>query len=118
MAEITSKIEKLELSNGEKVDLTLNFARMLFLRNNGHEKEVNACMQVINGTKIDMLDMPDFLYGAYLCANKTPQYTKEEFTELIPWDMEECLNLWANLNSKKKVDISKIRSSAKNQKAK
>ena len=118
MAEITSKIEKLELENGKTVDLTLNFARMLWLRNNGYDKEVAACMQVINGKEIDMLDMPDFLYGAYLCANKEPEYTKEEFTALLVWDLEEIMQCWANLNSKKKVDISKMRSSAPKQKAK
>lgn len=118
MAEIKSKIETLELLDGETVELTINFARMLWLRANGYEKEVAAAMRVINGKDLDMLEMPFFYYAAYLCANKDIKYTQEEFIALCPWDLEEAVTLFSNLNSKKKIDISKLRSSAINKKAK
>lgn len=118
MAEIKSKIEKLELLDGETVELTLNFARMLYLRANGYKKEVEAAMQVVNGKELDMLEMPYFYYAAYLCANTEIKYTQEEFIALVPWDLEEAVTLFSNLNSKKKVDFSKMRSSAISKKAK
>lgn len=118
MAEIKSKIETLELLDGEKVELTLNFARMLWLRANGYEKEVAAAMSVINGKDLDMLEMPYFYYAAYLCANTEIKYTQEEFIALVPWDLKEAMTLFTNLNSKKKVELSKLRSSAINKKAK
>lgn len=113
MAEITSKIETLELLNGKTVELTLNFARLLYLRNNGYTKEVAAAMAAISGNTIDMLDSPYLFYAAYLCATKEPEYTQEEFIALIPFDLEETSTLFANLISKKKADVSKMRSSAK-----
>ena len=119
MAEnIKSKVEKLQLLNGDTVELTLNFARLLYLRANGYEKEVKAAMNAINGTTLDMLDMPFLFYGAYLCATEEPKYTQAQFIDLMPWDMEEISTIYANINSKKKVDLSKMRSSAVNKKAK
>lgn len=118
MAEIKSKIEKLVLLDGNTVELTFNFARLLFLRSNGYEKEVAAAMKFISDGINDVLDMPVVFYAAYLCATKEPAYTKDEFIALVPWDMEETATLYANLNSKKKLDVSKMRSSAAKQKAK
>jgi hypothetical protein len=118
MAEIKSKIEKLVLLDGNTVELTFNFARLLFLRANGYEKEVAAAMKFISDGINDVLDMPVVFYAAYLCATREPAYTKDEFIALVPWDMEETATLYANLNSKKKIDVSKMRSSAAKQKAK
>ena len=119
MAVITSKIEKLELMNGETVELTLNYARLLYLRSNGYEKEIARAMKTISGKgDIDMLETPYLYYAAYLCANNEPKYTQEEFIALIPFDLAENANLYANIISKKKVEISKMRSSAARQKAK
>lgn len=119
--EITSKMETLELKNGETVKLTLNFARMLWLRSNGYDKEVNMAMRVINGENIDFLEIPIYFYAAYLCAlksNETPAYTQEEFLELCPWDMEKIAQVFARLTTEKKTEVSKMRSSAVNRKAK
>lgn len=119
--EITSKIETLDLRDGNTVKLTLNFARMLWLRSNGYDKEVNMAMRVINGENIDFLEMPIYFYAAYLCALKsdeTPAYTQEEFIELCPWDMERVAELFARLTTEKKTEVSKMRSSAVNKKAK
>lgn len=119
--EITSKIETLDLRDGNTVKLTLNFARMLWLRSTGYDKEVNMAMRVINGENIDFLEMPIYFYAAYLCALKsdeTPAYTQEEFIELCPWDMERVAELFAKLTTEKKTEVSKMRSSAVNKKAK
>lgn len=119
--EITSKIETLELRNGDTVKLTLNFARMLWLRAHGYDKEINMAMRVINGENIDFLEMPIYFYAAYLCALKsdeTPAYTQEEFIALCPWDMERVAQIFASLTTEKKTEVSKMRSSAVNKKAK
>ena len=119
--EIISKIETLDLKDGNTVKLTLNFARMLWLRAHGYDKEVNMAMRVINGENIDFLEMPIYFYAAYLCALKsdeTPAYTQEEFIELCPWDMERIAEVFASLTTEKKTELSKMRSSAVNKKAK
>jgi hypothetical protein len=51
-----------------------------------------------------MLDCPKLFYCAYLCANEEPAYTFEEFTALIPFDLEICAKLFQKLTiSKKKI---------------
>lgn len=112
MAEFQSKVEKIELINGDTVELTFNFARLLYLRANGYEKEVNDAMNYINNGIKDVLDIPDVLYAAYLCATKEPAYDRDEFVSLIPFNIDEVVVAFNNLISKKKVDISKMRSSA------
>lgn len=122
MAEIVSTIEKLTLKNGETIDLTINFAKLLWLRSNGYEKEVAACMGAINGKDIDFLEVPYFLYGAYLCAFNHSAGDKplaqEQFIELLYFDMEEIAVIFAKLIKEKKTDVSKMRSSAAGKKAK
>lgn len=114
---IKSRVEKIVLINGEVVELTLNFKKLLYLRANGYEKEVNIAMKSINGKDLDMLDMPFVFYAAYLCATSEPTLTQDEFIGLLPWDIAECVTIFNNLNSKKKAKNSEKRSSAENQKA-
>lgn len=114
---IKSRVEKMVLINGDVISMTLNFKKLLYLRANGYEKEVNLAMKSINGKELDMLDMPFVFYAAYLCANSEPAYTQDEFIGLIPWDLAECGMVFNNLNSKKKVKISEKRSSAESPKA-
>lgn len=118
MAEIKSKVEKLELLNGETVDLTFNYARLLWLRNNGYSKEIELAMRIINSKEVDTLELPYYFYAAYLCANKDIKYTKDEFLELVPWNLEKNFELFGLLLGKKKDEISKVRSSARSKKAK
>lgn len=118
MAEINSKIERLELLDGNTVELTLNFKKLLWLRANGFEKEVAAAMHAINGKELDFLEMPYLFFAAYLCATDKPVYTQDEFIGSLPFDMEEITVTFNNLISKKKVDVSQMRSSAANRKAK
>lgn len=118
MAEIKSKVEKLELLNGVTVDLTFNYGRMLYLRNNGYDKEIAKAMSVINTKDVDLLEIPYYLYAAYLCANKDIEYTQEEFVALVPWDLHANTELFNDLTTKKKVEVSKARSSVAAKKAK
>lgn len=118
MAEINSKIEKLELLDGATVELTLNFKKLLWLRANGFEKEVKAAMDAINGQTLDILEMPYLFYAAYLCATNEPAYTQDEFISVVPFDMEEVVVTYSNLVSKKKVTVSQMRSSVPSKKAK
>lgn len=122
MAEIVSTVEKLTLKNGETVDLTMNFAKLLWLRANGYEKEVAASINAINGKDLDFLEMPYFLYGAYLCgfnhsAGNEP-LTQQQFIELLAFDMEEISTIFSKLIKEKKTEVSKMRSSAAGKKAK
>lgn len=119
--EITSKIEKFELKDGNEIELTLNFAKLLWLRAHGYGKEVEIAMQAINKQNLDFIDMPYLFYGAYLCALPTtekPKYTQNEFIELMPFNLEQVSEIFGNLIEEKKTEVSKIRSSAVHKKAK
>ena len=119
MAEIKSKIEKLELLDGETVELTLNFKRLLMLRATGYEKAVNEAMRfLVDDKNIDVLRIPSLMWVAYLCATNNPVYTEDEFIGLLPWDLSEMTEIIQSLNNKKKAEVSKIRSSAASKKAK
>ena len=119
MAEIKSKNETLELLDGETVELTLNFGRLLWLRGAGHEKQVNEAMRfLIDQENIDILRVPAFIWVAYLCATAEPKYTEDEFYGLLPWDLGELTSIIYSLNNKKKAEVSKVRSSAIGKKAK
>ena len=118
MAEINSKIVKLELLDGNVVELTINFKKLLWLRVNGYEKEVKAAMNAINGQTLDFLEMPYLFYAAYLCAVEEPKYTQDEFIGLVTFDMEEVVLTYSNLVTKKKVTASQMLSSVPSKKAK
>lgn len=76
--------EKIILKDGKEIQLTLNFARLLKVKNdnkNIYEKYNNA---ILNGTK-DVFDMVDIIYTAYLCANIGEEVLEyNRFIELIP----------------------------------
>ena len=115
MAEIISKIEKLELLDGSIVDLTLNFKKLLWLRANNYHKEVAVAMEAINKKNLDFLEMPYLFYAAYLCALPTtekPAYTQDEFIGLMPFNMEHVTEFFASLIEEKKTEVLKMRSSA------
>lgn len=79
----------LELENGEVIKLTLNFTRLLQLKNkrkNIYEKYNNI---LLKGTKDVIEDSIITLYTAYLCANieyleDNSLMSLETFTESIP----------------------------------
>lgn len=102
MEKIVSSLEELTLNDGNTVTLTMNFARLLYLRGHGREKEVAAGMSMLNSRDPDMLDCPKLFYCAYLCANEEPAYTFDEFAALIPFDLGLCAKLFQKLISSKK----------------
>ena len=106
MANVYSRTVKLELLDGNTVELTLNFKMLLYLRANGHEEEVKTAMKAINGAKVDFLEMPALFYAAYLCAlpaGEKPAYSQDEFIGVMPFDMEKVANAFATLISEKKT---------------
>ena len=115
---IKSSVEKLTLINGDEIELTLNFKKLLYLRSTGYEKDINAAMKSLNGSNLDMLDMPFVFWAAYLCAVDKPAYTQDEFFELLPWDIAECTRLFNDLNTKKKAKNSAKLSNVESPKAK
>ena len=58
---------ELELSNGQKVRLTLNLKRLLVLKSN-HLDLYRETNKIITKGAEDMFDMVKVLYAAYLCA--------------------------------------------------
>lgn len=113
MAEIHSTIEKLELLDGKTVELTLNFKKLLYLRTKGYEKEVNEAMSLLHKKGLDVLEIPTFLYAAYLCATEKPAYSQDEFIALVPFDINRVYELFTVLNGQKKTPPLKKPSSAK-----
>lgn len=86
--------EKIVLTNGQEIKLTLNFARLLKVKNENKEIYERYNNVILNGTK-DIFDMIDVIYTAYLCANvdnKDKILSYDRITELLP----HSTNLLAN----------------------
>lgn len=82
--------QELELNNGEVVKLTLNFARLLKIKND-REDLYTRLMKILQATQVDLiLDCLTVLYVGYLCANLDSKnvLSEEEFTDLVPFDIE------------------------------
>lgn len=81
--------EKLELQNGEVIQLTLNFTRLLQLKNkrkNLYERYNKIYNKIDKDNTFDAITV---LYVAYLCANideidENKLMSEEEFMEAIP----------------------------------
>lgn len=65
---MTNNTQSLELANGEKVELTLTFAKLYQLRTLKPEEYEKFNNVVMNGTK-DMFDFLRVNYTAYLCSH-------------------------------------------------
>ena len=97
--------QELELENGTTVKLTLNFARLLQIKNE-QPKVYERFMKVLQNKNFDIVfDSLTVLYTGYLCANMNNEsvLSEEEFVELIPFDLE-VINVTAGalIQSKKK----------------
>ena len=97
--------QELELNNGEVVKLTLNFARLLNIKNN-REDLYQRLMSILQGKELDMImDSLTVLYVGYLCANLDSEQvlSEEEFMDMVPFDLE-LINVLAGklIMSKKK----------------
>lgn len=77
--------QTLKLTNDTEVKLTLTFGRLLKVKNMNKGLYEKANNVIMNGTK-DLLEMTEFIYVAYLCANLNDSMDYEEFVDLIPFD--------------------------------
>lgn len=59
---------KLELNDGQEVEMCLTFGRLLKLREKRPEEYKKYNKLAMDGVK-DEVDFPTFLYTGYLCAN-------------------------------------------------
>ena len=76
--------EKLILNDDREIKLTLNFARLLKVKNDYKDTYEKYNDIILNGTK-DVFDMVDIIYTAYLCANIGEEVLEyNRFIELIP----------------------------------
>ncbi len=99
----------LELENGEKIQLTLNFMRLLKLKNARKDIYEKYNKILIQGTKDGVEDTLTTLYTAYLCANVDNLdniMNFETFMKSVPQDFV-YLNSINNLllNPKKKTAL-------------
>lgn len=81
---------ELELENGETVKLTLNFARLLKIKND-QPKLYDKFMKVLQNNNFDIVfDSLTVLYTGYLCANINNEsvLSEDEFYAEVPFDLE------------------------------
>lgn len=98
----------MKLENGEKIELTLNFARLLQLKNKNKAIYEKYNKILCNGAKDAIEDTITVIYVAYLCANvdKEELLGFNEFAGLIPQNFGEINNVCQELISpKKKKDL-------------
>lgn len=82
--------QELELNDGQIIKMTLNFARLLKIKND-QPQIYDRFMKVLNNKEFDVIsDSLTVLYIGYLCANIGNEsiLSEEEFAELIPFDLE------------------------------
>lgn len=98
---------ELELLDGSKVNLTLNFMRLLKVKNY-NKKLYEEYMHALKNQDFDVIfDSMKVIYVAYLCANSDKLDSKElmseeEFMEAVPMDIEIISNLASELIKPKK----------------
>lgn len=108
---------KLELQNGNTVDLSLNFLALAKLKNLD-EKAYTEYFDALNGKKDKIFTNVQVVYTAYLCALiKTDSFddsrmTYNDFIGQLPEDTFEILSLGDKLLNPKKAKGSAERSSA------
>lgn len=107
---ITSKMTEIELNDGEKINLTLNFSKLLEVRNKRKEVYKRYNEIVMDGVK-DSFDSADVLYTAYLCALDNPEkgMSREAFLEKLPPYPAYINNIMFELmQPKKKTDSEEL----------
>lgn len=98
-------VQTLELNNGEVVELTLTFARLLKVKN--HSKKLyEEFMGALKNKDFDIIfDSAKVLYVAYLCGldDINNALSENDFLEELPMDFTVINTLVAELiNPKKK----------------
>ncbi len=117
---LKSNMEEIEMTNGEKVKLTLNFKRLLNVRNKRKDLYQRYNKIMMDGPK-DLFHNITILYVAYLCAIDNPddmEYAMDEgtFMELLP-EYNVIMQKVVDLVSPKKPEASEEHSEAENQEA-
>ena len=106
-----SRMIPLELENGEIVQLTLNFGKLLNVRAKRKDVYDRYNNIMMNGSK-DILDSATVVYVAYLCGleNMEDAMSEEEFMTLLPPYTNVTINLFVELTRPKKQTDSEERS--------
>lgn len=98
-------VKKLELNNGQEVELTLTFARLLKVKNH-NKKLYEQFMNALKNKDFDIIfDSAKILYVAYLCGlndNMKEALSEEDFLEELPMDFALVNTLAAELIQPKK----------------
>lgn len=98
-------VKKLELDNGQEVELTLTFARLLKVKNH-NKKLYEQFMNALKNKDFDIIfDSAKILYVAYLCGlndNMKEALSEEDFLEELPMDFALVNTLAAELIQPKK----------------
>lgn len=85
---MNSSIYTIELQNGEKVNLTLNFAALYKLRAK-NKQLYDRYNKIITNGSADEIENIHIIYTAYVCANTGNEIMSfEEFLEVVPFDRE------------------------------
>ena len=82
--------QELELIDGQIVKMTLNFARLLKIKND-QPQIYDRFMKVLQNQAFDIVsDSLTVLYVGYLCANigNESVLSEDDFVELMPFDLE------------------------------
>ena len=97
-------VKKLELNNGQEVELTLTFARLLKVKNH-NKKLYEQFMNALKNKDFDIIfDSAKILYVAYLCGLEDIKdaLSEDEFLEVLPMDFANINTLVADLIQPKK----------------
>ena len=105
--------KELELQNGEVIKLTLNFSRLLQLKNK-RKKDYELYNNVLGGKEKDnLLGTLIIVYTAYLCANidkldddNNSLMSREEFIDAIPNSFGLINDIAVELTNPKQKKIS------------
>ena len=90
------KNQQIELVNGEVVQLTMNFAKILKIKQD-NPNLYNELQEILKGNIDPVFSPVKVLYTSYLCANNEPKYTEEQFIELVPFDLQMVNEVSARL---------------------
>ena len=89
------KNQEIKLLNGEVVQLTMNFAKILKMKQD-NPTLYNELQDILKGNMDPIFSPVKVLYCGYLCTNDA-KYTEEQFMELLPFDLQLVNEMSAKL---------------------
>lgn len=97
-------VTEMEMLDGSRVSMTLNFAKLYKLRAKD-KKTYDTYMKITNNGVKDEMDVALSLYAAYACANLDSEgiLPLESFLEILPVSREEVMEAYLALMPKKKA---------------